>query len=58
MNSTNIIILFVFSNRLLSMDILKQLAPLYRKDEELSLAGMDDSEFLPSSRVLYLCICK
>lgn len=40
------------------MDILKQLAPLYRKDEELSLAGMDDSEFLSSSRVLYLCIYK
>lgn len=37
------------------MDVLKQLDPLYRKHEEVSLAGMDGHEFITTTRTLHFC---
>ena len=37
------------------MDVLKQLAPYYRKYEELSVENLNEAEFLCSSRSLRTC---
>lgn len=41
-----------------SMDILKQLAPLYRKHENVSLQDLDETEFFYTDRSLHFCICR
>ena len=38
------------------MDILKQLAPLYRKHENVSLQDMDETELFYPDRSLHFCI--
>lgn len=37
------------------MDILKQLAPFYRKHEDISLQDMDESDFYLADHSLHVC---